>query len=251
MENFSYIANAGKGRITSPFGGRYHPVSKKFKKHAGLDIAHPTGTEVLAMADGVVIDSKMTTNACGGTIAVDHGDINGKKIKTRFCHNSKLLKKVGDNVKKGDVIAISGGGKNDVGRGTSTGPHIHFEVYENGATVDPRPYYDGSIKINSQDIANTTQSTTSDSKPELSQTKKSDFEDIMKYLTTDTSKMTNQEKNKALMPLLSMLGLDDLRAIIDKPELTGDLKNQDEVKKELDKILAMNEEIKRFKRLII
>jgi hypothetical protein len=251
MENFSYIANGSKGRITSPFGERMHPVSKKWKKHHGLDIAHPTGTEVLAMADGVVIDSQMTNNACGGTIAVDHGNINGKKIKTRFCHNSKLLKNKGDTVKKGDVIAISGGGRKDVGRGTSTGPHIHFEVYENGSPVNPKPYYDGSIKINSQDIEDDGQLTTTDSKPELSQTKKSDFEDIMKYLTTDTSKMTNQEKNKALMPLLSMLGLNDLRSIMDKPELTGDLKNQDEVKKELGKILAMNEEIKRFKRLII
>jgi murein DD-endopeptidase MepM/ murein hydrolase activator NlpD len=154
-EDFSYIANAGKGRITSRFGYRIHPISKRKKFHHGLDIAHPTGTEVLAMADGVVIQSEMADNKCGGTIAVDHGDINGKKIKTRFCHNSKLLKKIGDNVKKGDVIAISGGGKGDPGRGGSTGPHIHFEVYENGKTVDPRPYYDGTVKVTTQNLDTT------------------------------------------------------------------------------------------------
>ena len=145
-EDFSYIANDSKGTITSNYGYRIHPVSGKRKKHAGIDIAHPTGTEVLAMTDGVVIESDMAVPGCGGTIAVDHGDINGKKIKTRFCHNSKLLKNIGDQVKKGDVIAISGGGKNDPGRGTSTGSHIHFEVYENGTTVDPKPYYNGTVK---------------------------------------------------------------------------------------------------------
>ena len=128
MESFSYIAKAPKGVITSKFGNRFHPVSKKWKKHSGLDIAHKTGTEVLAMADGVVIDSKMANNNCGGTIEIDHGDINGKKIKTRFCHCSKLEKDVGDQVKKGEVIAKSGGGPTDEGRGTSTGAHIHFEV---------------------------------------------------------------------------------------------------------------------------
>jgi hypothetical protein len=57
--------------------------------------------------------------------------------------------------------------------------------------------------------------------------------------------MTNQQKNKALMPLLSMLGLDELKDILDKPEITGD------VKKEVEKLTKMNEEIKRFKRLIL
>jgi len=160
MTNFSYITNTSKGRITSPFGNRVHPTLGKVKKHSGLEIAHPTGTEVLAMTDGVVIQSEMANNACGGTIAIDHGMVDGKKLKTRFCHNSKLLKKVGDNVKKGEVIAISGGGKNDVGRGRSTGPHIHFEVYENGQTVNPKPYYDGSKLGVTPDSENTTDSDT-------------------------------------------------------------------------------------------
>jgi LAS superfamily LD-carboxypeptidase LdcB len=146
MESFSYIANAPKAVISSKYGYRTHPITgKKNVMHYGLDIAHPTGTQVLAMADGVIIDSKMANNSCGGTIAVDHGEINGKKIKTRFCHNSKLLKKTGDQVKKGDVIAISGGGRKDPGRGGSTGSHIHFEVYENGKPVNPISYYNGTV----------------------------------------------------------------------------------------------------------
>jgi LAS superfamily LD-carboxypeptidase LdcB len=146
MESFSYIANAPKAVISSKYGYRTHPITgKKNVMHYGLDIAHPTGTQVLAMADGVIIDSKMANNSCGGTIAVDHGEINGKKIKTRFCHNSKLLKKTGDQVKKGEVIAISGGGRKDPGRGGSTGSHIHFEVYENGNPVNPISYYNGTV----------------------------------------------------------------------------------------------------------
>lgn len=149
-EDFSYIAKAEKGKITSRFGGRKDPKSGQWKNHAGIDIAHPTGTEVLAMADGVIIDSGMKDNGCGGTIAVDHGEVNGKKLKTRFCHNSKLFKSIGDSVKKGEVIALSGGGENDPGRGKSTGPHIHFEVYENGSTVNPEPYYNGTVSLDSQ-----------------------------------------------------------------------------------------------------
>jgi murein DD-endopeptidase MepM/ murein hydrolase activator NlpD len=171
MTNFSYIANAPKGKITSPFGNRFHPVKKIWKKHAGLDIAHPTGEEVLAMADGVVVDSKMKNNACGGTITIDHGIVDGKKLKTRFCHCSELKKNVGDQVKKGEVIAKSGGGKTDVGRGTSTGAHIHFEVYENGRTVNPKPYYDGSstgIKPNTEGPTTEPIDTQSSTKPELS-----------------------------------------------------------------------------------
>lgn len=242
MENFSYIANASKGRITSPFGGRYHPVSKKYKKHAGLDIAHPTGTEVLAMADGVVIDSKMTTNACGGTIAVDHGEINGKKVKTRFCHNSKLLKNKGDIVKKGDVIAISGGGKNDVGRGTSTGPHIHFEVYENGTTVDPKPYYDGSIKITSQNTE-----TNIDKEPSKNITANSSDEEVenfIKYLISG-KEMTNQEKNKALLPVLSAMGLDKVADIIGASSASNLFQ-----KESIEHFSKLSEDIKKIKKLI-
>ena len=170
-EGFSYIANAGKGKITSKFGGRIHPVTGKWKNHHGIDIAHPTGTEVLAMADGVIIDSGMKDNGCGGTIAVDHGEVNGKKLKTRFCHNSKLLKSIGDSVKKGEVIALSGGGKNDPGRGTSTGSHIHFEVYENGSTVNPEPYYSGTVGLDSQNTNSKSQvKSTAEPKPRTSKT---------------------------------------------------------------------------------
>lgn len=243
MTNFSYITNTSKGRITSPFGNRVHPTLGRVKKHSGLDIAHPTGTEVLAMTDGVVIQSEMANNACGGTIAIDHGMVDGKKLKTRFCHNSKLLKKVGDNVKKGEVIAISGGGKNDVGRGRSTGSHIHFEVYENGQTVNPKPYYDGSKLGVTPDSEDTTDSdtTTEPIKPITSQSSDEEMENFIKYLISG-KEMTNQQKNKALLPVLSAMGLDKVADIIGASGLTQ--------KESVENFMKLTEDIKRIKKLI-
>jgi hypothetical protein len=243
MTNFSYITNTSKGRITSPFGNRVHPTLGKVKKHSGLDIAHPTGTEVLAMTDGVVIQSEMANNACGGTIAIDHGMVDGKKLKTRFCHNSKLLKKVGDNVKKGEVIAISGGGKNDVGRGRSTGPHIHFEVYENGQTVNPKPYYDGSKLGVIPDSEDTTDSdtTTEPIKSITSQSSDEEMENFIKYLISG-KEMTNQQKNKALLPVLSAMGLDKVADIIGA---SGVIQNES-----VEDFMKLTEDIKRIKKLI-
>ena len=142
---FNQVTNAGEKNITRGFGMKMHPIQHRMKMHHGIDIPVSTGHDIYAIADGVIIDSETRSNACGGTIKVSHGVINGKKLYTRFCHCSQLLKKKGDNVKQGEVIAKSGGGKGDPGRGGSTGSHIHFEVYENGSTVDPMPYYKNSV----------------------------------------------------------------------------------------------------------
>ena len=237
MTNFSYITNTSKGRITSPFGNRVHPTLGKVKKHSGLDIAHPTGTEVLAMTDGVVIQSEMANNACGGTIAIDHGMVDGKKLKTRFCHNSKLLKKVGDNVKKGEVIAISGGGKNDVGKGRSTGPHIHFEVYENGRTVNPKPYYDGSKLGVTPDSEDTTNSDTT-TEPITSQSSDEEIKNFINYMISGKD-MTIDQKNKALMPLVKKLS----------PGL-ADILSSAIQKESKEYFIKLTEDIKRIKKLL-
>jgi len=142
---FNQVTNAGEKKITRGFGMKMHPIHHRMKMHHGIDIPVSTGHDIYAIADGVIIDSETRSDACGGTIKVSHGVINGKKLYTRFCHCSQLLKKKGDNVKQGEVIAKSGGGKGDPGRGGSTGSHIHFEVYENGNTVDPMPYYKNSV----------------------------------------------------------------------------------------------------------
>jgi murein DD-endopeptidase MepM/ murein hydrolase activator NlpD len=122
----------GYYKITSAYGNRYHPILKKNKMHTGIDIAVPSGTGVIAANSGKVIYAGYY-GGYGNAVIIDHGG----KISTLYAHNSKLLVKVGDKVEKGKVISKSGS------TGLSTGPHLHFEVRENGQTVDPMKYLTG------------------------------------------------------------------------------------------------------------
>jgi murein DD-endopeptidase MepM/ murein hydrolase activator NlpD len=122
----------GYYKITSQYGNRYHPILKKNKMHTGIDIAVPSGTSVLAANAGTVIYSGYN-GGYGNTVIIDHGG----KISTLYAHNSKLLVKVGDKIEKGKVVSKSGS------TGLSTGPHLHFEVRENGQHVDPMKYLTG------------------------------------------------------------------------------------------------------------
>lgn len=117
------------GRISSPFGWRHHPILKNRRFHSGIDIAVPIGTPVKAADSGRVLMSGWN-GGYGYFIAVDHG--NG--ISTAYAHNSRLLVQENDLVVKGQTIALSGS------TGWSTGPHLHFEVRENGAPADPMKY---------------------------------------------------------------------------------------------------------------
>lgn len=117
LRNFSWPVT---GRISSRFGERWG------RMHYGLDIAVPTGTPVRAAAAGRVTFSGMQ-GGYGYLIKIDHG--NG--VETRYAHNSRLVAKVGQTVKRGDIIAYSGN------TGNSTGPHVHFEIRRNGVALDP------------------------------------------------------------------------------------------------------------------
>ena len=121
--------------ISSAFGSRVHPIQGIIKNHDGIDIAGKIGDPVYAAQDGVIIYSAFNTGGYGNMVMVDHGlNSNGVKIVTLYGHGSKLLKNVGDTVKKGDQIMETGS------TGNSTGPHVHFEVRENGVAVDPKTY---------------------------------------------------------------------------------------------------------------
>lgn len=120
---------ATKGRISSPFGNRMHPILKENRFHSGMDIAVPSGTEVRAADRGKVLISGWN-GGYGYYIAIDHG--NG--LSTAYAHNSRLLVKEGDLVAQGQAIAKSGS------TGLSTGPHLHFEVRKEGVPIDPADY---------------------------------------------------------------------------------------------------------------
>lgn len=117
------------GYISSSFGYRTSPFTEKKEFHKGLDIATKKGTPIIATADGIVTFSK-TNGSMGKTITIDHG----YGIVSRYGHCEKLLKNKGDEVKRGEVIALVGN------TGKSTGPHIHYEVKLNGVQVDPDKY---------------------------------------------------------------------------------------------------------------
>lgn len=128
------------GYITSPFGTRVHPIQGIVKAHHGIDISGSIGTPGYAAADGVVIYASWMSGY-GNTIMINHGtDANGNKLVTLYGHSSKLLKKVGDVVKQGDQILEIGS------TGNSTGPHLHFEIRENGIPTDPKKYLSNEVQ---------------------------------------------------------------------------------------------------------
>ncbi|WP_455540091.1 M23 family metallopeptidase [Terrisporobacter sp.] len=119
----------GYTRIASPFGYRTHPVLGVKKLHTGIDIPAPEGTPAVAVADGTVIFAG-PKGSYGNAIMIEHD--NG--LVTLYAHNSKLLVKVGDRVKKGQVVTKIGS------TGRVTGPHLHFEVRVNGTPENPINY---------------------------------------------------------------------------------------------------------------
>ena len=115
--------------ITSNFGMRFHPVLKVNRLHTGTDIGMPTGSNIVASNDGVVIKSMYTTGY-GNMVMIDHGG----GISTLYAHGSEIISRTGDIVKKGDIIMKAGS------TGWSTGPHLHFEVRINGTPMDPMEF---------------------------------------------------------------------------------------------------------------
>lgn len=118
-----------RGWVTSPFGMRMSPFSGIEKFHEGIDIAAQTGTPVAAPADGLVIKAGFGTGY-GNLVEISHG----YGIKTVYAHNSRLNVKAGQRVRRGDIIAYVGDS------GSSTGPHLHYEVRLNGLPVNPTKY---------------------------------------------------------------------------------------------------------------
>jgi murein DD-endopeptidase MepM/ murein hydrolase activator NlpD len=125
-----------QGRITSVFGWRRNPYSHKGREyHEGIDIATTYGAPIRAAGDGVVTFAGYK-GAWGRMVLVSHG----YGYVSQYAHNSSLLVKVGDKVKKGDVLARLGS------TGRSTGPHLHFGVAKNGTWTNPMTLLDEAKK---------------------------------------------------------------------------------------------------------
>lgn len=123
---------AQKAYISSYFGYRRDPVTGRVGTfHEGLDFAARKGTPIRATADGTVTMAR-AFGSYGLLVEIKHGTYG---YRTRYAHNSKILVKEGQQVKKGDIIALVGS------TGKSTGPHLHYEVLFNGKPVNPRNYF--------------------------------------------------------------------------------------------------------------
>ncbi|HZD60323.1 MAG TPA: peptidoglycan DD-metalloendopeptidase family protein [Anaerolineae bacterium] len=115
-----------QGRITSRFGWRFHPILRRPRLHAGIDFGVGTGTPVCAAQSGTVIMAGRM-GGYGNTVVISHG--NG--LTSLYAHNSRILVRRGQYVKRGATVARSGS------TGLSTGPHVHFEIRVNGVPRNP------------------------------------------------------------------------------------------------------------------
>jgi murein DD-endopeptidase MepM/ murein hydrolase activator NlpD len=118
-----------KGWMSSPFGERVDPISGKKAWHEGMDFAGANGSDVVAVANGIVVFSGRR-DGYGLMVEISHGE----NLRTRYGHHQELLVQAGQSVKRGDVIGLMGSS------GRSTGPHVHFEVLKSGKPVNPARY---------------------------------------------------------------------------------------------------------------
>lgn len=118
-----------QGWITSGFGYRLSPWGEGVKMHKGIDIASPYGSSVFAPSDGTVVYAGYK-GGYGNTVIIDHG----YGISTLYGHNSELFVNEGEKISRGMKISAVGN------TGSSTGPHLHYEVHVDGIPTDPSKY---------------------------------------------------------------------------------------------------------------
>lgn len=118
-----------RGWISSPYGRRVDPITGKLAWHTGIDVAGRKGSDVVAIAAGVVVYAGRR-DGYGNMVEVRHDD----GYVTRYAHNQALKVNTGDIVRRGDAIGSLGT------TGRSTGPHVHVEVLKNGRHVNPATY---------------------------------------------------------------------------------------------------------------
>ena len=125
------VANKDLKRMASGYGYRIHPIYKVRKMHWGTDFSAPTGTAIYATGDGKVTTYKRSRSGFGRHIVIDHGF----GYQTLYAHMSKVEVNRGQRVKRGDIIGYIGS------TGSSTAPHLHYEVIKDGRKVNPVNYF--------------------------------------------------------------------------------------------------------------
>jgi len=134
------LSNKDLTRIASGFGYRIHPIYGIPKMHKGLDFTAPQGTPIYATGDGTVAKAGLATGT-GNHVVINHG----YGYETVYMHMVRIKARVGQRVKRGDVIGWVGS------TGASTGPHCHYEVHINGRPVDPVYFFYNDLNAEQYD----------------------------------------------------------------------------------------------------
>jgi hypothetical protein len=125
------ILNENLNMLASGYGMRIHPILKVRKMHKGVDFAAPKGTPIYATGDGVVVAVKTVFGGYGKHIEIDHGF----GFVTRYAHMNEFKVRKGQKIKRGDLIGTVGN------TGSSTAPHVHYEIMKDGRFVNPVNYF--------------------------------------------------------------------------------------------------------------
>ncbi len=125
------ISNKDLKRTASGWGYRIHPIYKTRRFHSGMDFSAPIGTDIYATGDGTISKVAREKTGYGNSVVVDHGF----GFKTLYAHMDDFTVRVGQKVKRGDIIGYVGN------TGTSTAPHLHYEVHVKDKKVNPSHYY--------------------------------------------------------------------------------------------------------------
>jgi len=136
------VSNKDLTRVASGFGYRIDPIYKTVKLHAGLDFAAPQGTPIYATANGTVTVPGNTGNGYGNHVVINHG----YGYETLYGHMVKVKARVGQQIKRGEVIGYVGS------TGKSTGPHCHYEVHKNGQKIDPVYFFYNDLSPEQYDL---------------------------------------------------------------------------------------------------
>jgi murein DD-endopeptidase MepM/ murein hydrolase activator NlpD len=130
VSNGAFLTMPVRGRKTSNFGRRFHPLFHYWRLHNGIDVGAGTGAPIMAAADGEVVRAGYSGGS-GNYTCIYHGRHGGDAVSTCYAHQSQILVRPGQQVRRGQLIGRVGS------TGTSTGPHLHFEVRLDGNPVDP------------------------------------------------------------------------------------------------------------------
>ena len=136
------VSNKNLKRMASGFGYRIHPIYKTRKFHSGMDFSAPKGTPIYATGNGRIEKVSTSKRGFGNYIKINHGF----GYKTLYAHMNKYIVRKGQIVKRGDLIGYVGNS------GTSTGPHLHYEVVKGNKKVNPIYYYFNDLTPDEYDM---------------------------------------------------------------------------------------------------